>query len=55
MPSMFDRLGSFARSSQGKSLIQKATERFTGGDSGRSSGRSSAARKSARRGRRKTR
>jgi hypothetical protein len=58
MPSLMDRLGGFARSSQGKSLMQKATERFTGGagGSGRGSGRGkSAARKTGRGGKRKGR
>ena len=31
MPSLIDRVTRFARSPQGKSLIGKATERFSGG------------------------
>jgi hypothetical protein len=31
MPSLIDRVTRFARSPQGKSLIQKATDRISGG------------------------
>jgi hypothetical protein len=31
MPSLIDRVTSFGRSPQGRSLIQKATDRFSGG------------------------
>ena len=31
MPSLFDRVTRFGRSPQGTSLIQKATDRFSGG------------------------
>jgi hypothetical protein len=50
MPSLFDRVNRFARSPQGKSLIQKASERFSGGS--KQQGRGKGKQAGRRRGRR---
>ena len=39
MPSLINRVTRFARSSQGKSLIQKATDRFSGGSKPKARGK----------------
>ncbi|MBN1530086.1 MAG: hypothetical protein JW895_13570 [Thermoleophilaceae bacterium] len=38
MPSLIDRVTRFARSPQGKSLIQKATDRISGGTQAKGKG-----------------
>jgi hypothetical protein len=49
MPSLIDRVTRFGRSPQGKSLIQKATERLSGGSN--RDGRDKNAKRRGRRGR----